>query len=249
MRHHVVGCFHCTEKTIKQVHVQGPQSEMCHTMNPPLDKSCPKPTWEEFALWKDLLNSCCTLAHIITSIFRVSVTTGKVAKAVLFWIEHVNDFLGKLKVWISPFFSFYKAITCYKRPWLFFCFFFHNQNLYSLFFLHPSPLELHSQVWSRLCKAGTTGTEQREDTAEDGGLRLDWKSCEWQGSVMMWKQLSVAAQLGSGFQTFDARHTNAYLCLPADSVILFSSLWEDSSSCYHGSERELQVQWQHSEYS
>lgn len=35
---------------------------------------------------------------------------------------------------------------------------------------------------------------------------------------------------------------------PSDFVIFFSSLWEDSSSCYHGSERQLQVQWQHSEY-
>lgn len=34
---------------------------------------------------------------------------------------------------------------------------------------------------------------------------------------------------------------NSYLSLP-DSVILFSSLWEDSSPCYHGSERELPVQ-------
>ena len=39
--------------------------------------------------------------------------------------------------------------------------------------LFTSLPELHSQVWSRLCKAGTTGTEQREDTAEDGGVRLD----------------------------------------------------------------------------
>ncbi|KAG7231191.1 hypothetical protein INR49_012022 [Caranx melampygus] len=35
-----------------------------------------------------------------------------------------------------------------------------------------SPPELHSQIWSRLCQTGTTGTEQREDTAEDGGVRL-----------------------------------------------------------------------------
>lgn len=43
---------------------------------------------------------------------------------------------------------------------------------YFLFLLHPS-VELHCQVWSRLCKAGTTGTEQREDAAEDGGIWFD----------------------------------------------------------------------------
>lgn len=41
-------------------------------------------------------------------------------------------------------------------------------------FLHFSLLvELHCQVWSRLCKAGATGTEQGEDAAEDGGIWLD----------------------------------------------------------------------------
>lgn len=39
-------------------------------------------------------------------------------------------------------------------------------------FLCPS-LELHCPVWSRLCKAGTAGTEQRENSAEDGSIRFD----------------------------------------------------------------------------
>lgn len=34
-------------------------------------------------------------------------------------------------------------------------------------------LELHRQVRSWLCKAGSTGTEQRENSAEDGGVRFD----------------------------------------------------------------------------
>lgn len=67
------------------------------------------------------------------------------------------------------------------------------------------PLELHCTVWSRLCKAGTTGTEQREDAAEDGGIRLDWKSCEWQGgwknAVRQLSELICAFKLTSLFQT------------------------------------------------
>lgn len=34
-------------------------------------------------------------------------------------------------------------------------------------------IELHRQVWSRLCKAGPAGPEQRENSAEDGGVRFD----------------------------------------------------------------------------
>lgn len=42
-------------------------------------------------------------------------------------------------------------------------------NEYLLF----CPPELHRQVWSRLCKAGSTGPEQRENSAEDGGVWFD----------------------------------------------------------------------------
>lgn len=82
-------------------------------------------------------------------------------------------------------------------------------------------LELHCQVWSRLCKARPTGTEQREDAAEDGGLRLDWKSWEWQGNVitgvagMVWK---LFAETSVPVMHFLREHvyygTNACLCLP-----------------------------------
>lgn len=51
---------------------------------------------------------------------------------------------------------------------------------HSCVYIHHS--ELHSPVWSRLCKTGTTGSEQREDATEDGGIWLNWKSCEWQGT-------------------------------------------------------------------
>lgn len=56
---------------------------------------------------------------------------------------------------------------CYDDHVLYLCMF------YLLILYCSVLLELHCQVWSRLCKAGSTGTEQRENSAEDGGVRFD----------------------------------------------------------------------------
>lgn len=61
-----------------------------------------------------------------------------------------------------------------KKTQMTMCYDDHVLWMCSLLILYCSVLlELHRQVRSRLCKAGSTGTEQRENSAEDGGVRFD----------------------------------------------------------------------------
>lgn len=60
-----------------------------------------------------------------------------------------------------------------KVKLLFFTFMFANLHLDKLNKTFPLFPELHSTVWTRLCKVGPAGTKQRENAAENGRLRVD----------------------------------------------------------------------------
>ena len=45
-----------------------------------------------------------------------------------------------------------------------------------------SAIGLHSQIWARECKAGTTSTKQGESFGQDGGRWISRKACGGQGN-------------------------------------------------------------------
>ncbi len=84
--------------------------------------------------------------------------------------------IGAPPLFLNSFFCFTVLVLhCCCSPYVCHC----KNNVISLF--PSSPVELYCSFWSRLCKASSPGSEQRKNTAENGGLWPNSSCGERQG--------------------------------------------------------------------